>query len=701
MRNVNVFADERGFDNTVTSENLKGFIALSQKVVAENAQNTEENLRVLPRKIADDVVLADFYPQNASEAYKNYMNEVLISVLAQNCSEKHREQLIGDMADKNPQLVAGLFRRAGNSQGGSYSFLIKGLQENKLVDNLKFYDAMVKNNCRDLYFDGKQEPVSHLGDEQKNILAGWMRDVEFKNEQADDAAYFIKELVNSGILLNCDNLPETLREKVNVYALADSHGKAGWLSLEGRFMDKAFLKALLQSNTLSTPKKEMPAANAKTQKQKNVGILPAYYKAVCAALVKEAENMPKYDPENYGKELGLNQRYVALVKELKGQNYKIEQDQNSVLFDVFVQTAEKDISAGRAADLDAPALQSVLARDKDNFYLRKISVQVLEDKKIKLDADKSEIVGIGRLDNLAERDLAVYGQTVAKSTKLNRAEKEAVAAFLAEKMTSYAQKTDAHKKLQAEKQQDDAELTQLNVKLNNARDAQRVIEKVQEYYGKLQASFKDGKPNSQESAVLNAQQIEKAVAEVAAGKYAQIALPEQKGLPLLLGRKEEQARRENLNKNIADFNGFLSEISVKQSRQENAELKQYLGKMLDKNSLMESEDRSKDLAKEVKDLSAELKAKWGNRDFNAEVADNEKVLAAMQKAKDSIQKRKEDIKKMAKENMAVGDEKLEDVSSLTGKEKHDARAANKAKGKDKLAEGNLAKLRADKLKESR
>ena len=169
----------------------------------------------------------------------------------------------------------------------------------------------------------------------------------------------------------------------------------------------------------------------------------------------------------------------------------------------------------------------------------------------------------------------------------------------------------------------------------------------------------------------------------------------------MLGRKEEQARRENLNKNIADFNGFLKEISAKQNQQENAELKQYLGKMLDKNSLMESEDRSQDLAKEVKGLSAELKIKWGNQDFDAEVSDSEKVLAAMQKAKDLIHKRKEDIKKIAKENVAVGDEKLEDVSSLTGKEKHDARAANKAKGKDKLAEKNLAKLRADKLKESR
>ena len=52
----------------------------------------------------------------------------------------------------------------------------------------------------------------------------------------------------------------------------------------------------------------------------------------------------------------------------------------------------------------------------------------------------------------------------------------------------------------------------------------------------------------------------------------------------------------------------------------------------------------------------------------------------------------ENIQELAKENMSIGDEKLEDVSHLKGEEKHKARAANKAKGKDKLAEKeNIAK----------
>lgn len=69
------------------------------------------------------------------------------------------------------------------------------------------------------------------------------------------------------------------------------------------------------------------------------------------------------------------------------------------------------------------------------------------------------------------------------------------------------------------------------------------------------------------------------------------------------------------------------------------------------------------------------------------------LLKRMQEARNTILKRKQQIQNLAKENISTTNEEFEDVSNLSGEEKHKARAANKKKNKDKLSEKEkIAKL---------
>ena len=162
-----------------------------------------------------------------------------------------------------------------------------------------------------------------------------------------------------------------------------------------------------------------------------------------------------------------------------------------------------------------------------------------------------------------------------------------------------------------------------------------------------------------------------------------MAFPEQKSLPLLFGRAEEKQRRNDLDRSIGSFNQFLQ--NVKANREE---LKQYSESLLNEETLEKALQKEKE-AKQTSDQTAQrTNLKWQGLDIDdRHVKQSEDRLKKMQGAKDKILQRKQQIKDLAKENMSVeSKETLEDVSRLSGEQKHHARAENKTKGKDKLAE---------------
>ena len=221
---------------------------------------------------------------------------------------------------------------------------------------------------------------------------------------------------------------------------------------------------------------------------------------------------------------------------------------------------------------------------------------------------------------------------------------------------------------------------------------------MQQSYGKILSHLKEGKANEQEKEIIDSQQVEKLITSVLEGKSEQMAYPKQKGLPLLFGRKEEQQRRQYLNHSIDEFNQSLKNVKANSE-----ELRQYSGSLLSKETLELASHKEQKTKQTKEQMTQQINSKWQYSNIDEYTLRNtENDLQKMQEAKGKILKRKQQIQDLAKENMSVEGEALEDVSHLSGEDKHKVRAANKAKGKDKLAEKeNIAKSGKDALSAAR
>ena len=672
-------------ENKITSQNIDDFKNFIAQTAQQNKENPKQASRISAVELSEDVALKDFFSKDMSDEYKQETEIILARTLSNKCSPEHRQQLL-EMINTNPQFVGRVFSIAGNSYNSSYSYLMDGLRERTIGENLKLYDGLLKNGYNDFWhIEGKPQPIKHLTPQQKQIISGWSNLDKHASDKTDLASAYMRDLLERGILLNCDNLPEEVRKQVNQYALVSNDKEKGWSNLDSRFMDKEFLKDLLSKKEIYRPQ----------------GKMPQYYMNIRDALIRAAEKAPKYDASNYGKELTLSKRMQNVIADIKGSKYNMEGNKDSVMFDAFVTATQKDITAGRAAELDATALKAVLHQDKDNYYIRKIPTEVIQREKLNITSQQREILGVSQVNKMADYNAAGFAEQAATSKTLNRAEKDKVSSALDEMISNKALKLQSDKQKQEEKNQDDSKLRELFIESNKATSALKTIQEMQQLYSRILSSLKDGKPNTQEKDIVNLKQAEKVISDVLAGKSVEMAYPEQKSLPLLFGRKEEQQRRELLNGAIRNFNVGLKDVkSCKE------ELKQYSGSVLSKETMEKASIKSKNASQIAKQMFEESYHKWQFQDID--IKSSEYILNRMKEAKGKILHRKQQIQDLAKENMSTDGEKLEDVSHLQGEEKHKARAANKAKGKDKLAEKekiskegkeSLTSIRAKKLEE--
>ena len=670
-------------ENKITSANIDDFKNFIAQIAKQNKENPKQPSRISDVELSENIELKEFFSQDMSKEDKQETEITLARALAAKCTSKHRQQLL-EMINTNPQFVSRVFSIAGNGLNTTYEYLIKGLKERTIGENLKFYDSMLKSDNKDFwYMDGQPQPIKHLTPEQKQIISGWSNLDKHSSDKAYLASAYMRDLLERGILLNCDNLPEEVRKQVNQYALASNDKEKGWQNLESRFMDKEFLKELLNKREIDRPQ----------------GEIPQYYTNIRDALIRAAEKAPKYDASNYGKEMTLSKRMQSVIADIKGQSYNVvEKNRASVLFDAFVTAAQKDITAGRAAELDATALEEVLCRDKDNYYLRKIPAEVIQRENLDLSSRQREILGVSQVNKMADYNAASFAEQVATSKTLNRAEKDQVAQTLDKIIAEKASKLQADKQKLEEKNLDYNKYNELNNEYRKAAAARETIQGLQQLYDQILSSLKDGKPNSQEKNIVDMKQVESIISNILAGKSGQMAYPEQKGLPLLFGRKEEQQRREQLGEAIHNFNESLKKVKANSE-----ELKQYSGSILSKETLEQASSKEQETTQNIKQMTQQINHKWQDQKIDEnEIKQAENDLGKMQGVKGKILKRKHQIQELAKENMSIGDEKLEDVSHLKGEEKHKARAANKAKGKDKLAEKeNIAKSGKDALSAAR
>ena len=670
-------------ENKITSANIDDFKNFIAQIAKQNKENPKQPSRISDVELSENIELKEFFSQDMSKEDKQETEITLARALAAKCTSKHRQQLL-EMINTNPQFVSRVFSIAGNGQNTTYEYLIKGLKERTIGENLKFYDSMLKSDNKDFwYMDGQPQPIKHLTPEQKQIISGWSNLDKHSSDKAYLASAYMRDLLEKGVLLNCDNLPTEIRKQVNQYAINSSREIYSWQNLESRFMDKEFLKELLNKREIDRPQ----------------GEIPQYYTNIRDALIRAAEKAPKYDASNYGKEMTLSKRMQSVIADIKGQSYNVvEKNRASVLFDAFVTAAQKDITAGRAAELDATALEEVLCRDKDNYYLRKIPAEVIQRENLDLSSRQREILGVSQVNKMADYNAASFAEQAATSKTLNRAEKDQVAQTLDKIITEKASKLQADKQKLEEKNLDYNKYYELTNEYRKAAAARETIQGLQQLYGQILSSLKDGKPNSQEKNIVDMKQVESIISNILAGKSGQMAYPEQKGLPLLFGRKEEQQRREQLGEAIHNFNESLKKVKANSE-----ELKQYSGSILSKETLEQASSKEQEITQNMKQMTQQINHKWQDQKIDEnEIKQAENDLGKMQEVKGKILKRKHQIQELAKENMSIGDEKLEDVSHLKGEEKHKARAANKAKGKDKLAEKeNIAKSGKDALSAAR
>ena len=670
-------------ENKITSANIDDFKNFIAQIAKQNKENPKQPSRISDVELSENIELKEFFSQDMSKEDKQETEITLARALAAKCTSKHRQQLL-EMINTNPQFVSRVFSIAGNGQNTTYEYLIKGLKERTIGENLKFYDSMLKSDNKDLwYMDGQPQPIKHLTPKQKQIISGWSNLDKHSSDKAGLASAYMRDLLEKGVLLNCDNLPTEIRKQVNQYAINSSREIYSWQNLESRFMDKEFLKELLNKREIDRPQ----------------GEIPQYYTNIRDALIRAAEKAPKYDASNYGKEMTLSKRMQSVIADIKGQSYNVvEKNRASVLFDAFVTAAQKDITAGRAAELDATALEEVLCRDKDNYYLRKIPAEVIQRENLALSSRQREILGVSQVNKMADYNAASFAEQAATSKTLNRAEKDQVAQTLDKIITEKNSKLQADKQKLEEKNLDYNKYYELNNEYRKAAAARETIQGLQQLYDQILSSLKDGKPNSQEKNIVDMKQVESIISNILAGKSGQMAYPEQKGLPLLFGRKEEQQRREQLGEAIHNFNESLKKVKANSE-----ELKQYSGSILSKETLEQASSKEQETTQNIKQMTQQIYHKWQDQKIDEnEIKQAENDLGKMQGVKGKILKRKHQIQELAKENMSIGDEKLEDVSHLKGEEKHKARAANKAKGKDKLAEKeNIAKSGKDALSAAR
>lgn len=684
--------------STVTTENIEDFKSFIFEIFQQNKAKSLPTKIVSPSfDVSENVTLNDFFSKDMTEDQKQAMYDVLTRHISENCTIKQRNELF-EMMDVRPEFVAKVLNYAGNRHHSQYQLLIKGLQERPIIENIKLYDVLLKSGYRDFWhFDGRPQPVKHLTPEQKQIISGWKNLNGISHDKENVASAYIRELLETGILLNCDNLPPALRKQVNDYSLSSNWEKYSWKNLDSQFMDKEFLTKLFNKMDIEHPK-NITSPTAKTQTEKNAEILPQYYTSVRDALLREVENTPKYDSSNYGREMSLNKKFQSIYQEIKGKLYIAGKNTDSVLFDVYRQTAQKDIIAGRAAELDAEALNAVLAVDKDNYYLRKIPSEVIKKAGINISNNQRDVYGISELDKMSEYNMAMFADNVATSKTLNRAEKDKVSKKLDTKIEDKTIQLTSEKKLFEERKQDINKLEELSEEYRKVYAAQKTIQDLQQSYGKILSHLKEGKANEQEKEIIDSQQGEKLIASVLEGGSEQMAYPKQKGLPLLFGRKEEQQRRQYLNHSIDEFNQSLKNVKANSE-----ELRQYSGSLLSKETLEQASDKEQETKQTKEQMTQQINRKWQHSNIDEYTLRNtENDLQKMQEAKGKILKRKQQIQDLAKENMSVEGEALEDVSHLSGEDKHKVRAANKAKGKDKLAEKeNIAKSGKDALSAAR
>lgn len=423
-------------------------------------------------------------------------------------------------------------------------------------------------------------------------------------------------------------------------------------------------------------------SKATTQAEKNANVLPPYYRNIMSAILKVAENENKYDQNHYGQIKSLTRRYQDMCGELApGAKDK------AIFKAGLMMLAQKDIINGDAAKLDADILQAVINNDKDNFYLRKIPEQVISEKHLEIAKEKVFITKLQNKEKLLE-NVDVFDAVTHNN--LSSQEKQEIIQTAEDKLNKQESLDKELQERLENYKKDQKALAEQNLETSKKSFVADSVNNLQEAFNAIQSNLKNGTPNAQEQ-FLTREAVEKHISAYLKGDKQDLKLPEQKSLPLLIGRKEEQQRRENLDKAIQKFNTILGDIVVNSQRTFKTAFpyqEQYDGIILtDKAKSMSSADKQAALDNfELR--TRQFNEKYNNIDmtqFKKAAIDRQKE--SLNRAKEHLANRKNMFKDMAKERLGINStEQTANITpDMTPEQKRKVRADNR-QITDKLAE---------------
>ena len=697
---MSVFMVDGQVVSSITQDNAEAF---RQWFWTEKNPEMERGSHVL---LTADDLLAKILDTGAEEKKPPLTDEqqkYLARAVANGRCGAQSAKILIDVAADYPLLLGRVNRIAGNrSMGGGriYTHIHDELEKRSLVDNLPAYHAILADGG--VVHSPSAGNIGRLSPQNRRLLDDIFNRSQYganrgysgygsrdrDDEMQNGATSFIRDILSAGQALNYEQASPEFRKLINEAVFYDGSRVREKLGrMKTKFYTPELLAEVLKKRYI--PSMESVYNNtekAKTQAEKNANILPSYYTKVRDALLKFAEKEEIHDRQNYGQLKSLTQRYQEMCARLTGARdwQSIPQEiKDGVMKDGCLAAAQKDILAGNAEKLSAETLQTVLERDKDNFYIRRIPQTIIKQKGLKLNyskqlvsalEDKDRVLDTARIDELVTRtDLPLRDkEDLIRKEESREADRRPTREFLEREMAEYHQAVE-------EKNAQSVETAKKHFVADSIR-------RLQNAYWNITKNFKDNQPNTAE-AHLSAEAVERLIADRLEGKDAQLSMPEQKSLPLLFGRKEEDNRRRWLNTAVSDFNRTLDDI-MRGPEDYLKEMQPLKGKILAPETKEKTKLEEEESQRITQKLGMEFYNKYKETDRSRRQLEGlNRKTEELAKAKENIAFYKKALKDVADNRLGLKDgEPLRPVSEeMSPEEKRAVRRQNR-EVKDALAE---------------
>ena len=525
------FTDADGNEvKLITKENVEEY---------KNWLSATQDPAYLSAEVAPDIKLSELIPTNAylnAKQLQTASGAIAQAMRASATPEKCAEFIsLASTTDANREIIGKAWQSIGNRTDNEFHYqeianAIKNTPDSKLIG---FNLACVEHRC---YTEvGQTDDGKKLTSREKELLS--------LLAEKPNGISAINDMVRNGSLINAKTGFKNSRKVIDEAIIKNGVNNV-FANLEKEFMTKEMLRQQVRSTYHFSSKN---TSAAKTQAEKNANIMPQKHTHLQEAFMYFTEKQNKYDSSNYGREKGLYERFTDLCQDM---GISGELANNSVLQNIGMQIATRDVKEGNAAKLNREMLEKVIANDKSGEIASNLPDEFVEK-------NKGSLLKISPYLRL--KDSAINNMDATWTLPAVIESKE-ISLALKEKILAEAQKVNAAKAPEKEvlKQNIDGYLKEMTgatsrntANTQNINDVNDAIYKINNAFNNIRRYIKkdkDGNPIPAEE-YLSAGNL----GRIITGKNPKVVLPTEGNLPLNEHNTEKE-RRENLEKAINAFN---------------------------------------------------------------------------------------------------------------------------------------------------